>query len=115
MSTLKAIAKMVHERAKSKGWWDQEYRDDVRTFGDLCSLLHSEVSEAYEDYRNNRSATEIYYEDDGKPCGIPVEFGDIVIRILDNCEKLGIDIEAAIAEKDRFNATRPHRHGGKRT
>ena len=88
--TIKELMKMAHELAISKGWWD----DDIeRTFGDFCALLHSEVSEAYEDYRANRGLAEIYYEGE-KPCGIPIEFADLMIRIADNAAAFGIDLHA---------------------
>lgn len=114
-SSFSEMARKVHALAIEKGWWDIEFHHVGRTFGDLCSLLHTEVSEAYEDYRNGYGLTEIYYEADGKPCGIPIEMADLVIRLLDNCQRFGIDIEAAIEEKHAFNQGRPYRHGGKLT
>lgn len=50
-----------------------------------------------------------------KPEGIPTELADIIIRVLDVCAYLGIDIEDAIADKMNYNEHRPHRHGGKRS
>lgn len=50
-----------------------------------------------------------------KPEGIPTELADIIIRVLDICAYHGIDIEAAIADKARYNEHRPYRHGGKRS
>jgi hypothetical protein len=48
--------------AEEKGW---NQGLDERSFGDWMSLLHSEISEAYEDYRNHRKLFEVYYELDG--------------------------------------------------
>jgi NTP pyrophosphatase (non-canonical NTP hydrolase) len=106
--TIDQLVKEVHENAKEKGWWDEE-----RSFGDIVALIHSEVSEALEEYRNGRFPDEIYYDEKGKPCGIPSELADIVIRVMDYCGWAGIDLEAAIREKHEYNKTRPHRHGGK--
>jgi NTP pyrophosphatase (non-canonical NTP hydrolase) len=77
--------------------------------------MHSELSEAYEEYRHGQQPTWVAYGADGKPDGIPSEFADLVIRVLDYCEAEGIDLEAAIVEKDAYNQTRPYRHGGKKT
>ena len=50
-----------------------------------------------------------------KPEGIPSEFADIIIRILDMCAYHDIDIAAAIADKMAYNETRSYRHGDKRS
>lgn len=48
-----------------------------------------------------------------KPCGIPSELADIIIRVLHFSGKHGIDIERAVAEKMAYNESRPFKHGGK--
>lgn len=98
----------AHQTAIDKGWYEEP-----RTFGELIALMHSELSEALEDYRAGRDLREIYYEGD-KPCGVPIELADVLIRIFDTCEHLGIDLEEAVVEKMSYNESRPHRHGGKR-
>lgn len=50
---------------------------------------------------------------DGKPEGLPSELADIAIRVFDLAGAMGIDLQGAIVEKMAFNATRPHRHGGR--
>lgn len=50
-----------------------------------------------------------------KPEGIPSEFADLILRVLDTCGAEGIDIAGAIADKMAYNATRPYRHGGRRS
>lgn len=104
-------AEVIHQYAKDKGWWDKE-----RSFGDICTLFTCEVSEAYEAWRDGHGLTEVYYESEKptKPEGIPIELADIIIRILDFCKWAGIDIQAIMAEKHRYNLTRAYRHGGKR-
>lgn len=80
----------------------------------MLALIHSEVSEALEEYRNGRLPTEVYTGNNGKPEGIPIELADVIIRVLDYCGYAGIDIDAAISQKHEYNKSRPYRHGGKK-
>lgn len=120
MKTINELVKEAHGNAVAKGWWEED-----RSFGEIIALIHSEASEALEDFRNGKQPTEVWYEaKDGnhtvqwdnsrKPCGIPSELADIVIRVFDACGRYDIDLEAEIAEKMAYNATRPVRHGGKK-
>ncbi|MBD0381219.1 hypothetical protein [Paenibacillus sedimenti] len=121
--TINELVAEAHSNAVSKGWWEEE-----RSFGELIALMHSELSEALEDYRNGNFPTTMWYEkkidgelvtaalqndDTWKPCGIPSELADVVIRVFDTCGRYRIDLEQAIVEKMAYNATRPQRHGGK--
>lgn len=99
----------IHKNAVNHGWWDEE-----RSFGDILSLCHSELSEALEEHRNGHSPTEIYYSEEGKPEGISIELADCIIRILDYCGHEGIDIAQAMIIKHEYNKSRPYRHGGKK-
>ncbi|MFH5187657.1 hypothetical protein ACHHV8_36565 [Paenibacillus sp. TAB 01] len=124
MKSINQFVKEAHENAITKGWWMED-----RSFGELIALMHSELSEALEDYRNGELPTTMWYEkkvngelkteaiqidDNWKPCGIPSELADVVIRVFDACGRYGIDLEQAIEEKMAYNATRPQRHGGKK-
>lgn len=166
-TTIRAMARLVHETAKAKGWWDdfptlcracgfyidpetcgcgspieghgmgdghaalpmgcnclrefgpdeqptrptQDERDFALRTITLLALVTTEVAEAIECVREGK-----YHEwtrEDGKPEGLPSELADVVIRVFDLAEGLGIDIAAAIDRKHAFNATRSVRHGGK--
>lgn len=74
------------------------------------ALVHSEVSEALEAYRDREwSGT----REDGKPIGVGPELADAIIRILDVVDIWNIDIVHELARVMAFNETRPYRHGGK--
>ena len=103
---INEFAKEVHENAVAHGWWDEE-----KSLCEIIALCHSELSEALEEYRNNKNF--LYYVD-GRPEGVAVEIADCIIRIFDWCGKEGIDIEEIIKRKHEYNKNRPYRHGGKR-
>lgn len=78
-------------------------------------LIVTEVAEAGEELRDGHAPEETYYkpEKPGKPEGLPSELADVVIRVGDLCGILGINLEAIIAEKMAYNATRERLHGRK--
>lgn len=130
--------KKIMAWAESKGW-NQGLTE--RSFGDWCTLLHTEISEAYEDHRDNRGFAEVYYEVyDGnkvlqfktdqnsifnpqefiergftvKPCGIPIEMADLAIRLFHLAEYFDFDLADVITQKMAYNEKRPYRHGNKK-
>lgn len=135
MKTIKRLQEEIYRNAVDKGFYDPP-----RSYGESIALMHSELSEALEEARKNpEGLAKVYYTvagrevdkvgdrfyidadrggnidmgSNGKPEGFAVELADCVIRILDTCEYLGIDLQQIIEEKMAYNATREHKHGGK--
>jgi len=110
--TITELVERAHAMARDKGWYDPPR--DKRNIGEMLMLVVTEVAEAMEDYRDGNMHEAIPQTvDPGKPTGFVSEIADIVIRIGDLCGYLGIDLEGAVQRKMAYNATRPHRHGGK--
>lgn len=108
--TLQGLIDESHGTAVEKGWWD----NPDRSFGEIVALFHTEVSEAFEEYRAGHALDEIYYGESGKPEGVPIELADLLIRIADFAGHYGVPLEDALRLKLAYNRTRPYRHGGKR-
>lgn len=100
------LVRAAGEQAEKSGW-----NSPPATVGESLALIHSEISEALEAYRER--GLEAWQREDGKPEGVGVELGDAVIRIAHFCHFHEIDLEGDIVGKLEFNATRSRRHGGK--
>lgn len=114
MKTLNEIADAVHENAVKHGfhveaietWWPKQ----------IMNLI-TEVTELWEaDRSGNRNAmcdkAEKMRELGLLPLtNIEEEYADVIIRTLDQCRRLGIDIQRAIEVKHAYNLTRPYKHG----
>lgn len=105
---IQDLVESCYENSKAHGWYDNVV--EVNIPEKLC-LMHSELSEALEDYRNG--CMDEVLDGTDKPCGFPSELADVIIRVFDFCGAQDIDIAGAIERKMKFNESRPFRHGGK--
>ena len=104
---INKLIEKSHDIAISKGGWDKE-----REIPELIALIHSELSEALEEYRVSENL-DIRYENN-KPEGFVVELADVLIRIFDLSGKYKIDLKKALETKLKYNETREYRHGNKK-
>lgn len=115
LPSLEQYQAEIREINELNGWFDSE-----RSFGDDIALLHTEVSEMFEAYRDHglddATAEPDHHDGPGfiKPEGVGSEAADVLVRLLDTCERQGIDLRVELERKLAYNRTRGHRHGGKR-
>jgi NTP pyrophosphatase (non-canonical NTP hydrolase) len=106
--SLNEWAKRIHQNSVAKGWWQEEPSENV--LGSICSSIHGEVSELWEDYRRKR------LHEPSSHSGLALtrieeELADILIRTLGTAKAYGVDIEKAVRLKCEYNKKRPFRHG----
>ena len=125
---INELSKTIHQANIEKGFYEDE-----KNIGEMLALVHSEVSEALECDRHGK-----YFQMSDAWNGFPIdvilkdndddfkrffvdqakdtfedEIADIMIRVMDLAAFKGIDLEAHIKAKMRFNAMRPYKHGKK--
>ena len=93
MKEFTKLQREVHNNAIAHGFWDGNRRAP-----ELLCLIHSEVSEALEAYRNR----------DIK--GMGAELADIVIRVMDMAEHYGYNLIEEVKNKHEINKARPYKH-----
>lgn len=101
---LGALAEDILANKRAKGWrvTDSASWTEPDHIPAVLALLHSEVSEALEAFRNDERA------------GFAEELADVLIRLLGLAHGLGIDLGAEVTAKVEKNRQRAYQHGGKR-
>lgn len=133
---IQAYALDLHQNSVDHGFWpdieafgeDGDTHFESRNFGEMLALMHSELSEALEEHREDRPL--FYHDPDtGKPEGAAIELIDAAIRIFDALGSM-VDVRAGGIEgvdqdgnpivlpidnlfnlKAVFNEGRPAKHG----
>jgi NTP pyrophosphatase (non-canonical NTP hydrolase) len=102
---FKDIQKQIYKTNCDNGWWEEH-----RSVPELLCLVHSEVSEALEAYRETQTPGTLIKSIPG----FAEELGDIIIRVMDMAEHFKIDLAKEILWKDVKNQKRGYKHGNKR-
>lgn len=114
MKTLREIQQAVYRCAVEHGWYEGAFTTTPEAVCTKLMLAVGELAEAVEEVRNGNPYDRVYFTDGGKkPEGFAIELADCIIRILDEAQHLGIDMQDAILLKYNYNLTRPYKHGGK--
>jgi NTP pyrophosphatase (non-canonical NTP hydrolase) len=92
--TIKQLTELIMKQAKEKGFGT---KPDEINVAEKIALIHSEVSEAFEAYRQK--------DFDGED-GFKIELGDVVSRVLHLAGIMDIDIEEQILRKLNSNKER---------
>ena len=101
---LDALAALLHETAKEKGFWEPPYSYDK--IGNKLALVHSEVTEVLEAIRKSKGSEQVVEE-----------MADVIIRLLDvyaamrNEEQILHSLDEILEAKINKNKERPRLHG----
>ena len=122
MGTLLQQQKDIGANAALKGFWEahENMPPDFAALYIKLSLVASEVGEAVDamrllntdmDLASQVKQELLQYRGDEKPEGVASEMADIIIRVLDAAEWLGINMEFVMEYKAAYNQTREAMHG----
>lgn len=102
MHEFKRVSELAREIRDINHGNGFDWPNDTKSIMSALMLIVTEVAEAAEEVRKPTREDHLVEE-----------LADIVIRVLDLAEALGLDIEHAIAIKMEINRGRQFMHGGK--
>ena len=105
--TMQEWMAYINNWCERKGW------NQNLAIEKMLMNLHSEITEAWEEIRNNSGVDEVYEGEKGKPEGVPIELIDLQIRLFHIFAWRGWDVQALLEQKMAHNEKRPWRHNGK--
>lgn len=120
---INQLAKEVHDNAVAHGWWDKppglpeplclihaELSATLREYQDGAPLIYGTCALAAEDCKFSGVCDRVGRPGEGegidgpcKPEGIAVELADVILRTLDLMAALGVDVDAVVMAKHKYN------------
>jgi NTP pyrophosphatase (non-canonical NTP hydrolase) len=98
---LTELSKLAYQQARTNGFYDLDLvPSDVHKIIASLLLIHSEVTEA----------TEALRKEYGK-ARVAGELADVIIRVLDLCGYMNVDIDNIVKLKMEANKHRTYKHG----
>lgn len=100
-ASLEGLSHLICNHMQDQGFWASQ------NTAEKIALMHSELSEALEADRKNIQDSEHI------PgfTGIEEELADTLLRLLDFAAFHGLRLAEAVIAKQKFNLSRPFRHG----
>jgi NTP pyrophosphatase (non-canonical NTP hydrolase) len=133
MKSLNELSKEIHANNEIRGFLDGGL--EAKNIGEIIALIHSECSKALEADRKGNHVKKMKlhtilhsgnieeiissknrFKDDFEFAvknTFEDEMADIIIRVLDVCGAMKIDIEWHIEQKLKYNSLREYKHGKK--
>jgi len=125
LKSMMAEVETVHaDRLAAAGMGQERLHRQVPTD---CAHLHAEVSEIFEAWRKGLTGPDLVLTEDGirhvasvdmgpaKPVGTHAEAADVLIRLLDFCNRNNIDLHKQYRRVMDYNAGRDWTKEGKRS
>ena len=128
---INELAKEVHDNAVARGEWNKP-----PVLPEALCLIHAELSAALREYQEGAPliygtcalakedckywaicdnvgdpGVEGAIEGPCKPEGIAVELADVILRTLDLMAALGVDVDAVVMAKHKYNLTTQEAEG----
>lgn len=129
-TNFNVLAKQVHETNVTRGFWEGGL--EAKNIGEVLMLIVSEVSEALEADRKNyytkgniinalpddleNISDRLYFKQEFEVAvknSFEDELADVIIRVMDLCGAMNIDIDWHIEQKMKYNSLREYKHGKK--